>query len=97
MTADPEKEEMIAWLADKNLEHATDYAARGRAYAQLTLDELTAAFTAAFHEYVQDPTGPGRATEADLESEFRLRRRFISSPPISRSLRRKRPKPVSAC
>ena len=63
-----------AFLQNENLEQTKDYLLRGRGFAALDLDGLTAAWVQAFRNFVADTDGEADVLRLyDLEAEFRLR------------------------
>jgi hypothetical protein len=68
------QEEVDGYLANVNSDKAADYANRGRPFGNLSDDELTEKWIAAFEIMVEDLSDAGkRAEKSDYESEFRLR------------------------
>jgi hypothetical protein len=68
------EKDVESFLLSSAMNHAADYAQRGRLFAVLSQEQLTEKWIAAFREMARDPLdSTKRAYETELASEFELR------------------------
>ena len=74
MAGDPDKDEVVTWLASIDADRLSDYVRRGRKYASLSAEQLSKAWEKAFRAWVQFHTSElMRRERDDLGAEMELR------------------------